>query len=138
MSFFAYSANTLSPNNPNRSGFQHMTADRRSPTTSPRSSPRSSPRHQRNSGGGGGGFFSRSSEDTRSKSHHQTEPKSFQEQAMMYGIDLKAKRDQDAKEREAIEKKMAKQSGKKYKSSRSKTDDAKSVFKFANFLRKNK
>lgn len=98
-----------------------------------RRSPSPSPRMKR------AGFFS-SSEDQRSKAHHQPEPKSFQEQAVMYGMNLKSKRDQDAQERQAIEKKMAKQSGKKLKSTggRSKTDDAKTAFKLANFFRKHK
>ena len=81
-------------------------------------------------------FGSGSSDDN--KGGRQKDKPSLQQQAVMYGMNLKDKRDQDMKEREAIEKKMAKQTGRKAHSSRSrsKTEDAKSAFKIVNFIRK--
>lgn len=110
------SKETLNPR-----GLYNDTADRRSPSSSPRGSKR-------------GG-------EDRSKSPNQREPATFKEQAVMYGMDLKSKRDQDAKERLAIEQKMAKRSGKKIPKSTggmSRRDEAKTVFKIANFFRKQK
>lgn len=83
-----------------------------------------------------GGIFSRKKNDKRAP---QLQEQSMQQQAMMYGLSLKNKRDQDLEEREAIEKKMAKQNGKKYRGKqRSKADDAKTALKIVSFVRKQK
>ena len=85
----------------------------------------------------GGGFFSKKKDDKRSQPQDQS---TVQQQALMYGMSLKGKRDQDLEERQAIEKKMAKQSGKKYRGGggRSKTEDAKTALKVYNFVKNNK
>ena len=84
----------------------------------------------------GGGFFSKKKGDKR----HPQEQSTMQQQALMYGMSLKSKRDQDLEERQAIEKKMAKQGGKKHRGSggRSKTEDAKTALKVYNFVKNNK
>uniref|UniRef100_A0A7M5VGI7 Uncharacterized protein n=1 Tax=Clytia hemisphaerica TaxID=252671 RepID=A0A7M5VGI7_9CNID len=94
-----------------------------------------------NNNNGGGGFFSRSP-----KKQQNSQDQSLQQQAMMYGMSLKNKHDEDVKERIAIEKKMQKQNGGRRGSSqgsrsratRSKTEDAKTALKVVNFIRKNK
>ena len=79
------------------------------------------------------------SEDKKSKSQHQPPAADFKHQAMSYGMDLSSKRDQQMKEQRGIEKKMAKQSGRKISQGgcSSKKEDAKTAFKVANFIRKN-
>jgi hypothetical protein len=106
--------------NNNNTNFLYETEDRRSPAKDRKH------------------FFSSGSADK--KGEKQREKPSLQQQALMYGMNLKDKRDQDIEERQAIEKKMAKQNGRKAHSSRSrsKTDDAKSAFKIVNFIRKHK
>lgn len=85
----------------------------------------------------GGGFFSRKKNDRQRQAQEQS---TIQQQALVYGMSLKSKRDQDLEERQAIEKKMAKQTGKKHRGDggRSKTEDAKTAMKFYNFFKSNK
>ena len=94
-----------------------------------------------NNNNSGGGFFSRSP-----KKPQNPQEQSIQQQAMMYGMSLKNKHDEDVKERIAIEKKMQKQNGgrrgsnqgTRSRTTRSKTEDAKTALKVVNFIRKNK
>lgn len=76
----------------------------------------------------------------KSKCHHQQPPPDFKEQAMRYGMNMKSQRDQQLNEQSKIERKMAKQTGRKLPKSTggSQTEDIRTAFKVANFIRKHK
>ena len=77
--------------------------------------------------------------DEKSKVRHQPDYRmDFKEHAIRYGMDLQSKRNQDMKERDAIEKKMAKQSVPKgaLKSRKPNKNQKKNTLGMGNFFKK--